>query len=33
MLFCGFGSGVQWHEEKGLEGPQASTVRIIDKPA
>jgi len=27
------GSGVQWHEEQGLEGPQASTVRIIDKPA
>jgi cold shock CspA family protein len=27
------GSGVQWHEEEGVEGPQASTVRIIDKPA
>jgi cold shock CspA family protein/ribosome-associated translation inhibitor RaiA len=26
------GTGVQWHEEQGDKGPQASTVRIIDKP-
>jgi cold shock CspA family protein/ribosome-associated translation inhibitor RaiA len=26
------GTGVQWHEEQGAKGPQASTVRIIDKP-
>jgi cold shock CspA family protein/ribosome-associated translation inhibitor RaiA len=26
------GTGVQWHEEEGANGPQASTVRIIDKP-
>jgi cold shock CspA family protein/ribosome-associated translation inhibitor RaiA len=25
------GTGVQWHEEEGANGPQASTVRIIDK--
>jgi cold shock CspA family protein/ribosome-associated translation inhibitor RaiA len=25
------GTGVQWHEEQGENGPQASTVRIIDK--
>jgi cold shock CspA family protein/ribosome-associated translation inhibitor RaiA len=27
------GSGVQWHEEQGENGPQASTVRIIEKPS
>ena len=27
------GTGVQWHQEEGNNGPQASTVRIIDKPA
>jgi len=27
------GTGVQWHEEQGENGPQASTVRIIDKPS
>jgi cold shock CspA family protein/ribosome-associated translation inhibitor RaiA len=27
------GTGVQWHQEEGNKGPQASTVRIIDKPA
>jgi cold shock CspA family protein len=27
------GTGVQWHEEQGDKGPQASTVRIIDKPS
>jgi cold shock CspA family protein len=26
------GTGVQWHQEQGNDGPQASTVRIIDKP-
>jgi cold shock CspA family protein/ribosome-associated translation inhibitor RaiA len=26
------GTGVQWHEEQGDKGPQASTVRIINKP-
>jgi cold shock CspA family protein len=26
------GTGVQWHEEQGDKGPQATTVRIIDKP-
>jgi cold shock CspA family protein/ribosome-associated translation inhibitor RaiA len=25
------GTGVQWHEEQGEKGPQASTVRIVDK--
>jgi cold shock CspA family protein/ribosome-associated translation inhibitor RaiA len=25
------GTGVHWHEEEGAEGPQASTVRIVDK--
>jgi cold shock CspA family protein/ribosome-associated translation inhibitor RaiA len=25
------GTGVQWHEEQGNNGPQASTLRIIDK--
>jgi cold shock CspA family protein/ribosome-associated translation inhibitor RaiA len=25
------GTGVQWQEEQGDEGPQASTVRIVDK--
>jgi cold shock CspA family protein len=23
---------VQWHQEEGNKGPQASTVRIVDKP-
>jgi cold shock CspA family protein/ribosome-associated translation inhibitor RaiA len=27
------GTGVQWHEEQGDKGPQASTVRIVDKPS
>jgi len=27
------GTGVQWHEEQGDNGPQASTLRIIDKPS
>jgi cold shock CspA family protein/ribosome-associated translation inhibitor RaiA len=27
------GTGVQWHQEEGNNGPQASTVRIIDKPS
>jgi cold shock CspA family protein/ribosome-associated translation inhibitor RaiA len=27
------GTGVQWHEEQGDKGPQATTVRIIDKPS
>jgi cold shock CspA family protein/ribosome-associated translation inhibitor RaiA len=27
------GTGVQWHEELGNNGPQATTVRIIDKPS
>jgi cold shock CspA family protein/ribosome-associated translation inhibitor RaiA len=26
------GTGAQWHEEQGVDGRQASTVRIIDKP-
>jgi cold shock CspA family protein/ribosome-associated translation inhibitor RaiA len=26
------GTGVQWVEEQGDKGPQASTVRIVDKP-
>lgn len=26
------GTGVQWHEVEGANGPQASTVRIVDKP-
>ena len=26
------GTGVQWHEEEGDKGPQATTVRIINKP-
>jgi ribosome-associated translation inhibitor RaiA/cold shock CspA family protein len=26
------GTGVQWFEEQGDKGPQASTVRIVDKP-
>jgi cold shock CspA family protein len=26
------GTGVHWHEEQGDNGPQASTVRVIDKP-
>ena len=26
------GTGVQWVEQQGEEGPQASTVRIVDKP-
>lgn len=26
------GTGVQWMEEEGDKGPQASTVRIVDKP-
>lgn len=26
------GTGVQWVEEEGEKGPQASTVRIVDKP-
>jgi cold shock CspA family protein/ribosome-associated translation inhibitor RaiA len=25
------GTGVQWHEQEGNQGPQASTVRIVDK--
>jgi cold shock CspA family protein/ribosome-associated translation inhibitor RaiA len=25
------GTGVQWHEEQGDNGPQASTLRVIDK--
>lgn len=27
------GTGVQWHQEQGNNGLQASTVRIIDKPS
>lgn len=27
------GTGVQWHQEESNNGPQASTVRIVDKPA
>jgi cold shock CspA family protein/ribosome-associated translation inhibitor RaiA len=26
------GTGVQWNEEQGENGPQATTVRIVDKP-
>jgi cold shock CspA family protein len=26
------GTGVQWNEEEGENGPQATTVRIVDKP-
>jgi cold shock CspA family protein len=26
------GTGVQWNEEQGEEGPQASFVKIVDKP-
>jgi ribosome-associated translation inhibitor RaiA/cold shock CspA family protein len=27
------GTGVQWNEEQGNNGPQATTLRIVDKPA
>jgi cold shock CspA family protein/ribosome-associated translation inhibitor RaiA len=27
------GTGVQWNEEQGNNGPQATTVRIVDKPS
>jgi cold shock CspA family protein/ribosome-associated translation inhibitor RaiA len=26
------GDGVQWHEQEGENGPQASTVRLVQKP-
>jgi cold shock CspA family protein len=26
------GTGVRWDEEEGEEGPQATSVRIVDKP-
>jgi len=28
----GIGTGVQWNEEEGENGPQATVVRIVDKP-
>jgi cold shock CspA family protein len=30
--FLEIGTGVQWSEEEGENGPQATTVRIVDKP-